>query len=305
MENNRLFKIIVYFLLIVSLTACNNGEPLETKETLTPFGPSSEDSFTIGLGVTSGKALSDNYFTYSIKSSEVFTPEITIVNDTPNENSFSLIFLLDYKQIPVITNKIEKYIVEKKLKPVTSEKFQISLPELTVGRHDLLVLATRESEDINSDSIYMYRRGTLIVDKDKDVEIPLNILESNKNKKLPEEVVFASKEVPETIYDSVINFSKKDAQNLYLNFHSVANRNYVILTFLNNCLINESIANPFISIVESGNIHAPISIPEILQPSNELFFAIVENPYERIEDDKGILNNIPWDVKFTDKIIIK
>lgn len=241
-----------------------------------------------------------------MKSSEIFSPEITLINDNPDGNDFSLIFLLDYKQIPIITNKEKKLIVEKNLKPVSEEKFQISLPELTVGRHDFLALAIRNSEDINSDNIYMYRRGTIIVDQDKDVEISSSNLDSEKSTNLPEGVIFASKELPETINDSVINFTKDDVQNLYLNFHSVANRNYVILTFLNNNLINESIANPYISILESGNNHVPVTMPKrSLASYNELFFAIVENPYDRVEDDNGSLKTIPWDVNFSDKIIIK
>ena len=45
MKSNCLYKIILYFLLIISLTACNNvrQETQETKEALTPFGHSSED----------------------------------------------------------------------------------------------------------------------------------------------------------------------------------------------------------------------------------------------------------------------
>ncbi|CCF16791.1 putative lipoprotein [Brevibacillus laterosporus GI-9] len=273
-----------------------------------------EDKSTSIMGLIlddSTTALTDKQETYVIKES--FAPTVGIINDFPKENSYLLLFFLDYRQIDVLFEGTLTKEIRVDVAKRSSKKMRIQLPEIEKGRHDFLVVLIRKpgshltkTHFVPSQDYYLSRRATLINGIDKMPQVEFIKVIATEAVNIPNNLLFLSSKKPNSTSDILSLVNTKDINgNLFLNYSTNrSNNQFAIITLLDN----KQVSTPPIYIQTNSkgltNIPLNINIPIDNKP-HEISNILIENPYERIEDDNKKYQNIPWDVKFTNKMTFK
>lgn len=266
------------------------------------------------LALTDDTALTQKYYTFQIDPEASFFPELRVVNDSPDSNPFALFFFLDYKQIPVTYEGQDTSVINLQVAPRSEIKFHITIPKLTVGRHDFIALAVRkpqvhlkEPRFIAPEQMFMARRITLIVGSDVSPRKNFTDIKGTNSNWPIDSIVVVTKEHPKNTLENITLIKRDESDKLWVNFLAKRPDQYFAVILL---LDNEQVAiqNPFIRSSASGLISLPIN-PKVPQDNNshELIAMVIESPFERIEDESGnfLIKSVPWLVRFTNKITIQ
>ncbi len=260
-------------------------------------------------------ALFNRGFTFQLNEGDPFQPSIEIRNEMPEASMFELYFLLDYKQIAVSYEGKPQKRIRMETAANSSGKLQVELSGLPSGRHEFLLVAVRNPDKpLMSDQLispmetHFYRRATLLIGSDKAKEpefrdVAVGLLEGGDKVRN----VFLTRDKPSNVND-MLKLVKHEAGSSYqINFFTQPEvEKYAVTALLNN----EQIDQPVQFVRKTELKEGLISLPFAFEPpggrsSSELTLIVVENPYERIDDESGTYRKIPWNVYFNNKITIQ
>jgi len=300
-------KWAILLLLTVLISSCSSVDAsLNKKPTKTVH--------RIGLEMREKHALFDRGFTFQLKEKEAFVPEIKLVNEVPEESTYELLFLLDYKQIAVKHNGDFKKAVRVETAAQSTETVPVEIPDLPPGRHDLLVISARNpqnhltsNEFVNGMKSNLYRRVTVIVGEDKAPsptfeQVAAEALEDKKNGN-----VFLTQEPGVQNGDALKLFEYDGNPNVYMNFRGRPTVERYAVTMLVNGVQGEQ---PIRFIEKTGDLEGIVTIPATMQgietdKPNEVLAIVAENPFGRPEDEQGKFTKLPLAVLFSNKITVQ
>ncbi|WP_033827808.1 hypothetical protein [Bacillus andreraoultii] len=179
----RICFISLFFIIVIG---CSD----KTVEKSDKDIPSDSTQVGMVLGLYDESATDSKQMIHKIKANEAYTPEIYIKNNFPNESSFRLFFLKDYKQCEVFTDdEVKSSYIDIKLKHLEEKSIQVKIPLVEEGLHDFIVIAVRDPDNtldkeqyVDSTQVYLSRRVSLISgdikSTDNIIYTPLN---SNNN----------------------------------------------------------------------------------------------------------------------------
>ncbi|MCU1808272.1 hypothetical protein NVV31_23150 [Cytobacillus firmus] len=231
-------------------------------------------------------SLTNNQLTHVISNVNHYKPQIEITNNFPDKSTYSLYFYLDYEQIAIEFGKKNKSWLELEIGPYETKKLNIGLPDIKNGRHDFIVIASRDSEINETTNPYLNniaRKTTIIKSKDS---VPIF---SGKNYKEFEHTVadpnlmFTSKK-PTINPHKMKNFIEQNSK-YWLNIptNSV---DFALIAMLGNKQIE--LDNKFIKNEDlSGYIHFPLEINNTIGTPQDFIVFSFEQPFESMENNKG------------------
>ncbi|MBH0167170.1 hypothetical protein IHV12_19785 [Fictibacillus sp. 7GRE50] len=260
----------------------------------------SAETVSMGIEIDDESKLNEDRKSFLITNKK-FSPNIKITNEFPHKNTYSIMFLLNYKQIPMSHNNDEKLVIKETIDARSAKEINIKVPVIETGTHEFLVLVVRESERhlskkqyIPSEMVNLYLRGTLIVNGSNTLP-NLNLVEKevDSTNSMPEGTVFITE--PQNV--DPLSFVELDYGNakLNLNYYNDKPKDIYVGVFQDNKQID--INNSFLKLSESGTLQLPFNI-NLDTINHELMGIIVENPFAATGSEQG-------DVIFTNKITIK
>jgi len=263
----------------------------------------------IGVELREKNALYNRQFTFQLKEKETFAPEIRLINDTPDNSMYRLLFLLDFKQVAVKYNNELRQSVSVDTAARSAKQLKVELSDLPAGRHDLIVVAVKDperhlttAEYVNPVRTYIYRRVTLIVGDDtvrRPVYEPF-AAEPSDSKQTGS--VFMTEE-PAARDNNWLTLFKYDGE-AYANFRTKPGVDHYAMTVL----INGEQGGQTVRYIQKadgkdGVISLPVKLDGLQQGKpNEVLVLVTENPFERVEDTAGNYMKLPWTVQFSNKI---
>lgn len=263
----------------------------------------------IGVELREKHALYNRQFTFQLKEKEPFAPEIRLINDTPDNSMYRLLFLLDFKQVAVKYNNELQQSVSVDTAARSAKQLKVELSDLPAGRHDLIVVAMKDPEKhlttaeyVNPVRTYIYRRVTLIVGDDA-VRPPVYepfAAEPSDSKQTGS--VFMTEE-PAARDSNWLTLFKYDGE-AYANFRTKLGVDHYAMTVL----INGEQGGQTVRYIQKadgkdGVISLPVKLDGLQQGKpNEVLVLVTENPFERVEDTAGNYMKLPWTVQFSNKI---
>lgn len=293
-------KTIVAIMFLLLLSACS----INNKTQFTPFEGAGN---TIGLGLSDKS--SHRFFNFNIQGTK-FTPTIQIVNDYSFKNEFTLLFLVDYKQISIVHNNVSKNKIEISVNEHSKQEFDITLPQLEPGLHDFMVISLRNPDldsETKNEGIFLSRRASLIVENNYfypkpnfiDIEIQKNITTKNVPILYP-----TVKENIGNLSKSMTSINMRDIDNIYFNyFVDKQNQNYVLISILDKQVLDPPM---YIRPDSQGLLNIPFK-KIIMNPANhksKLLSVIIKNPYKELDEEQAKSDNITWDATSSDILTI-
>ncbi|HLU20984.1 MAG TPA: hypothetical protein VKZ77_00710 [Bacillaceae bacterium] len=233
-------------------------------------------------------SLTPYQLTHIIQSEEKYKPNIEITNNYPESNKYRIFFFMDYQQISVEINKKKVLYLDVDLNPFEKESMMFTLPNITEGRHDFVIVVAKNYNnplkvDETTYSNYLIRRTTIIKGKDADPNIKFTTWKNlNKIQSEPKTLFISQK--PTSDISDISNISKP---NFWLNIPT-DQENFAMIGILDGQQID--ISHNFIENGEfTGYLNIPISIQKTKKQRQNLFIATFNNPFQRMEDDEGNL----------------
>ena len=270
------------------------------------------------IGLVDETAQTRTNFTHRLKSSTEYSPEIKIINHYPEKMEYRLFFLLDYKQTKVNYNNAEINYMDIEVEPKNEKKFTIKLSDIPDGLHDFIVISVRNPNNYLTDQqlippprTFIHRRVTILVGENEN---PPNVKfeeitnDSNvKFKKIDDSsnilrgVVYLTNVPRNTPTGEVITLLNSYQNPLWVNFAiEEPNTSFAIIALLNNEQV--VLQSTFFHTASKGMVNYPLNISINKNNPCNLTLAVVENPYTKIEDKNGELQNKLWSVIFANQI---
>lgn len=301
-------KLLLLFLLVLVASSCANREAVK------PMSTDKSKTYRVGLGMMEKHALFNRGFTFQLQEGEPFRPSIQILNEMPEANTFELYFLLDYKQTAVNYGGKQLKKIRMETAPNGSGQLDVELTGLPSGRHELLLVAVRNPDKplmtdqlVSPMETYYYRRATLLIGSDK-VTVPafqdaaVGQLEGSKVRN-----VFLTRQKPTSVNDSLKRFKHEPGSSYYLHFFTRPEvEKYAVTALVNNEQAEQPVHFIRKTELKDGLISLPFAFePPSGRPFSDLTLIVVENPFERIDDESGTYTKIPWMVYFNNKITVE
>ncbi|WP_417899802.1 hypothetical protein ABN702_05820 [Bacillus haimaensis] len=248
-------------------------------------------------------SLSSLQLTHNITDEEEYNPNIEIGNYFPDKGLYRLYFFLDYKQIDVEVDDERKRFVEVWIEPFQTKSMNFRIPSINVGRHDLIIIASRDPEVLDQDQYissslhYIVRRTTLI--KEKDIVPDIKYTSANDFNISREEpsLLFISKKYTSDLTQQ-INITGSE---FWINIPSFS-KNIATIAMLDDEQVD--ISHSFISSNFTGNIGIPIKIEKENPLPQNLLIATFDSPFEKMENNSGELIEL-FRFEFLNKVKIK
>ncbi|MFT8322386.1 MAG: hypothetical protein ABF649_15940 [Bacillus sp. (in: firmicutes)] len=304
-------KRIIFLIFIILLTGCSNNDSvyksnLHYKNSKTLI-KNDDPKAPIGmeLGFFDESSIDEDQVIHKVDKNEIYSPKISVGNYFQETFKFGLFFLIDYKQIPVITDEKVSFI-DVKLKPDEKRDIDVELPksDLKQGLHDLIVILVRDPENtlnknqfVSEDQVYLSRRVALIVENGQTSPVNYKAVSSQESKDIISSPII-TKKINGKPRDYLSFISSKD--NVFLNFGSNKNdKRFAIIGIINSKQIKLEL--PYLLAKTKGNMSLPISFYEYKKelPANALI-AIIDDPFTL---DKN--NLIQQKIQFTNLITLK
>lgn len=305
-------KLLLLLLVVIAASSCTNREEAKPKQAAKPSAV-----YRVGIGMMEKHALFNRGFTFQLQEGDPFQPLIEIKNEMPEASVYELFFLLDYKQIAVNYEGKPQKKMRLETAANAAGKLQVELAGLPSGRHELLVVAVRnpdkpfvEGQMTSTLQAYYYRRATLLIGSDKAIiepafqDVGVGQLDGPKTRN-----VFLTKGKPTNVNDMLKRFKHEPGSSYYLHFFTRPEvEKYAVTALVNNEQIEQPVPVQYLRKTElkEGVVSLLLAFePQAGLPFNELTLIVVENPFERIEDDSGAQTKIPWSVYFNNKITVE
>ncbi|AAY60208.1 hypothetical protein I6G76_01780 (plasmid) [Bacillus cereus] len=298
--------LLLFFAFSISLGGCSTQTNNQDKS---KFEDDKTKSSEIGqnIGTTLGlfddeTAVNQLNNTFALKNMRSFSPQIYINNRDVKENTFRLFFVLDYQQSNVGYDNQNVNYIDVSLKANEEKKLEIKLNDLSEGLHDFIIFCIRKPDDLLTEPKFfppghfnIIKRSILKVGEGKSKQIDyksLNVKPSNDE--IP---LFVSKQPRNIVQGEFATLvSKKDIDDLWINFSTKRNSKYAVLTFSDKSLVKTD----FYKIEEQGVVNIPFDSK--IKDNSNVLVAVVENPFVMIKDDNS--SNASWIVQTTNRISI-
>lgn len=301
-----MLKKSIILLVIVVLVGCSSKNEKANSSSL--------DVVSMGLGMTDETSLNEKQFTYILRSNQDFTPAIEIVNDFPHKNTYKMYVLLDSKKIDFIYNQTKMKDIDVDLNAGERRKFNIKIPKVQDGIHDLVVFLVRNEnksltkpEYVPPEEKYVVRRSKLIVNSEKPyVDSYKNTNYQLTSTKVTDDLIIVSKEKTGDLRKALSIVNRKDLNTLWVNVPVVnSNQKFSWFVFINGKQI-ETKGN-YIEPISKGVISFPLNLHDLdIDSPSTLVLGIIDNPTENIETSEGESNlgKVPLGVHFSNPITI-
>jgi hypothetical protein len=301
---SKLFKISIICLFL--FTGCDKktttiNETVSSKKSIKNNTEAHTETVSMGIEIDDESKLDKNRKAFILNKDKNFSPSIKITNDFPHKNTYSVLFLLNYRQIPVHYQNAENLVIKETVKARSTKEINIKTPVLETGTHEFLILVVRESDRhlskkqyIPSEMINLYLRGTLIVNGGKTLpKINLKEQEVNTSTTIPKGTVY----ITDKNNINPISFGKLNSENrLQFNYNNEEpNKTVYVGIFQDNKQID--MKNSFLKLKDPGTFKFPFSLKLSNYTTHELMGIVVENPYQSTDSKQG-------NVFFTNKISI-
>lgn len=273
------------------------------------------------IGLVDETAQTKTNFTHRLKSSAEYSPEIKIINHYPEKMEYRLFFLLDYKQTNVNYSNKEINYLDIEVEPKDEKNLTIKLSNIPDGLHDFIVVSVRnpnsyltEQQLIPPPRTFIHRRVTLLVGENEnppnvkfeeitnDSNVKFEKIDNDFSKVLRGVVYLTS--IPKNSPGEVITLLNNYKNPLWVNFAiEEQNTSFAIIALLNNEQV--VLQNSFFHTSSKGMVNYPLNISINKNNPSNLTLAVIENPYTKIEDKTGELQNKPWSVIFANQITLE
>lgn len=253
----------------------------------------SNTSFTSGVefGFNHTSGTTTNELVHRIKSTEHYSPTVSIKNNYPVTVEYRLYLLFDYKLHEMKYKEMSMKEINIVLKPSESSRFNIDLGNITPGKHDVIAILVRDPENVLEEAkfitpgdVYYSRRVILYSNDDlrapgQDIFTLLDPAKPTEMSSTPWLTINSN----DHYKDLITLTSQNKFKELYFHytFDNTDYKKFALITFYNGELVNQKIS--LIKVNGTGEISIPINIKGVSHPSN-LIAAIVLNPFEETTD---------------------
>jgi hypothetical protein len=230
----------------------------------------------------------------TIQANEKYTPDITIKNYYPEKYLFRIFFLLDYEQVEVLHNGEFKTYIDMDLQSNSEESFQIEIPNMKNGLHDMVAIAVIEPDipldekELSPAVSILMKRTPVIVANETIPSISYN--EMDKLSTVRSEEFFVSNYPSVERQDSVSLVPYKKANEMWLNI-PISNPNIKIAVFAILDTKQVIMQKPFLSSTTPGTIHLPLNFPE---KEGNLILGLVESPFIKVNYENDVPRVVRW-----------
>lgn len=284
-------KLILNIVLVIFLIALTNGCSSNTKKTTSDSEHIHSDKKTqvyvsTLLGIHNDKVYDSKNNWFKIQENSVFSPEIEIGNDYPHENKYSVLFFIDYKQIPVEYNKRQKKFIDVNMTKNSEQNLKVNINNLEKGKHNFMVLLIRKPYDyitkkqyVPGLEVYISQKRTLIVGENIERDTLFKRVEAEEQS--VNGALFITENINGKLEQQLNVLKKSEAPNYWLHIPSWQNNTKLILIAIaGNKQLN--IENPYVEVRNKGVVNMSLKdiqgISNLSTPNNFTVIAINDNP---------------------------
>ncbi|MFE7083407.1 hypothetical protein [Priestia megaterium] len=297
-----LSALLIFLLLYKTFyTEGSNEDADVAKEVSTE---TNDTSIGTMLGLTDNTAVSHFNETFHLENGGSFKPTIDLYNKDIKNNKFRLLFILDYKSADVIYNSKTKSYIDLELKPNETKKLNITVPDLPDGIHDFIIFSIRRPDDLLTKDKYfppghfnLFKRATLVVGNSQSTE-KVNYTQVNTINNNADISPILTKKPTGDISKALTLIHKETlSEPLWLNFSNKKANKYSVLVFENN---KKLAYKNFLEANEDGVVSLPLNLNSTNKQN--IFAAVIENPYSIRENLNKSNNNIDWFINTANRV---
>lgn len=273
---------LLFCILIIFLNGCTK---LEVKT-------NSKEPINVSTSINFNDETFDTNKGEFIIQTGTFSPEITLSNQFPHDNQYRLFVFVDYKLIPVIYKGDSVDFIDLKIGENSKQKIYFSLPDLSIGSHDLLVLSVRnpsilvEKNHVVSPEEYLLAHRARIVVKNNlpSNTISFKTIDTNTQElKMP---LILSNTSNTRIEDIASLIDRSENSKIWMHLNGKLSTNYALIALLDNEQV--TLKHSFISTANPGTISMEIDITELENHIKGNFILIaIGNPFTVYEEGKA------------------
>lgn len=280
-------KIILAVFLIAFINGCSNNTIKTNSNTEHAHSEKkTQDYVSTLLGIHNDTVYDSKNNWFKVQENSVFAPEIEIGNDYPHKNKYSVLFFMDYKQIPVEYNKQQKESIDVDMKKNSERNLKVKINNLEKGKHNFMVLLIRKPyEYITKDEyvpgleVYISQRRTLIVGENVEKDTLFKRVEAQEQSINAD--LFITENMKGELEQQLNVLKKSEAANYWLHIPSEKdNTKLILIAIAGNKQLN--IENPYVEIRKRGVVNMPLKeiqgMNNLSTPNNLTVIAINDDP---------------------------